>query len=58
MVLSVKGWLVEQDDATKQAFHDTYSPQRATVTESPEEDGQSKGRSPRDMEDAPSDLEG
>ena len=33
MVLSVKAWLVEQDEETQKAFVDTYSQQRATVSE-------------------------
>ena len=47
MVLSVKGWLVEQDEATKQAFVEKYSAKRATVTEGGDDEARPRAKSRR-----------
>jgi hypothetical protein len=51
MVLSVKGWLLDQDEATKQAYVEKYSAKRATVTEGGEEDARPRAKGRRDDED-------
>jgi len=48
MVLSAKGWLMEQDDTTKGEFVAKFSPKRATVTENAEEEGGGKGKGRRE----------
>ncbi len=58
MVLSVKGWLVEQDDATKQAFTEKYSAKRATVTEGGDEESRARGKGRRGEEGGEDDNDG
>jgi small subunit ribosomal protein S1 len=48
MVLSVKGWLLEQNEETNQAFIEKYSAKRATVTEGSEEEARPRARGRRD----------
>jgi small subunit ribosomal protein S1 len=56
MVLSAKGWLAEQDETAKKDFLAKYSPKRATVTETPEEEGgRGKGRREEVDEEDPGD---
>jgi small subunit ribosomal protein S1 len=58
MVLSVKGWLVEQDETAKQAYVEKYSVKRATVTEGGEEDARPRAKGRRDEEDGDDEANG
>ena len=58
MVLSVKGWLLEQDEATKQAYVEKYSAKRATVTEGEDEDARPRAKGRRSEEDGDDETNG
>jgi small subunit ribosomal protein S1 len=58
MVLSVKGWLLEQDEATRQAYVEKYSAKRATVTEGGEEEVRPRAKSRRSEEDGDDEANG
>lgn len=48
MVLSVKGWLLEQDEETRRVFVEKYSAKRATVTEGADDEARPRAKGRRD----------